>query len=69
MITSSIEEGCIPALFTASLMTIAPSFVAGTVESVPWNLPIGVRQALTMTASLPIFHPLPLILPKKSLFG
>src|SRR6185436_9869627 len=49
MTTSSTLSGATPARFTASATTMLPSLVAGRGESVPRNLPMGVRTALTMT--------------------
>ena len=45
MIASSTRSGAIPARCTAARMAVAPSSVAGTVESPPPNLPIGVLAA------------------------
>ena len=42
----------LPALSTASLITAAPSLVAGTDANEPRNEPIGVLTALTMKTSL-----------------
>lgn len=49
--TSLIWSGCRPLLRSSSWMTIAPSSLAGVFDSVPPNLPIGVRVAATMTMS------------------
>src|SRR2546430_10057065 len=49
MITSSTAPSSIPARRTASRITSAPSFGAGSGERPPRYLPIGVRQALRMT--------------------
>ena len=35
----------------AALTAVMPSWVAGTVESEPWNLPMGVRAADRITTS------------------
>ena len=51
MIASSIRSGAMPARSTAARMAIAPSSVAGVVESAPPNLPIGVRAAERMYTS------------------
>jgi hypothetical protein len=45
MIASSIRSGAIPERSTAARMATAPRSVAGVVESLPPNLPIGVRAA------------------------
>ena len=50
--TSSTASGSTPARRTASAMTRAPRSTAGTDDSAPWKPPMGVRTALTMTASL-----------------
>ena len=42
----------IPALLIAPLIAAAPNFVAGTVDSDPPKLPIGVRTADTIYTSL-----------------
>ncbi len=47
--TSSTREGCIPPSSTARAMTDAASRGAVKVESAPMSLPVGVRQALTIT--------------------
>src|SRR5205807_627880 len=49
MITSSMLLTSIPARFTASRMTRAPSWGALKAESPPRYLPMGVRQAERMT--------------------
>lgn len=51
MITSSTCSGATPARSKAARMTAAPSSVAETELRAPLNVPIGVRTALTMTAS------------------
>jgi hypothetical protein len=51
MITSSTAAASMPARATASRMAIAPSSAARSDDSAPMNFPIGVRTALTMTAS------------------
>src|SRR4051812_21251183 len=50
IITSSIVAGSTPARATASRTAIAPSSTAGSHDSDPRNLPIGVRQAERMNA-------------------
>src|SRR3972149_3087870 len=52
MNTSSTRSGAIPARSTAARMAVAPRSVAGTVERPPPNLPMGVRAADRMKASL-----------------
>src|SRR5215212_6975295 len=51
MITSSTSSGLIPARFTLSRTTIAPSSVAEKPFNDPRNLPTGVRAALIITTS------------------
>ncbi len=48
--TSSTCSGLRPARWTASLTTIAPSWVAVRLDRAPWNFPTGVRHPATMTA-------------------
>src|SRR5579859_74268 len=49
MITSSTSPAAMPARLTVSLIAIAPSCGAVSGLNAPWNFPIGVRVALTMT--------------------
>src|SRR5512138_2288725 len=58
--TSSISDGSIPARSTAALTATEPSLVAGTLLNAPRNLPIGVRTALRMTASVSLLMLSPL---------
>ena len=55
MYTSSTRLPGNPIRFNASAMAMLPSFVAGTPLKMPLKLPIGVRAALTMTASFLTF--------------
>jgi len=50
MMHSSTDFGSISARRTASATTFAPSCVAENGVSPPWNFPMGVRTALSMTA-------------------
>ncbi len=51
MMTSSIRASAgRPDRSTAARIAVAPSSTAGTPESAPPNLPMGVRAALTMKA-------------------
>jgi hypothetical protein len=54
MFTSLTSSLAIPDRLIASSITSAPSWVAPYVLRVPLKLPMGVRTALTMTASLMI---------------
>jgi len=55
MITSSTSPGFMRALTTAYLIAMAPSCIAEKLNSDFPYLPIGVRQALTITA-FGMFH-------------
>ncbi len=56
-ITSSMAVAGTPARRSASWIASAPSSGAENPVSEPWNLPIGVRQALAMTTSLKSYAP------------
>src|SRR6188768_2380220 len=49
MITSPTSAGAMPARSTAARIAAAPSSDAGTFLKSPWNAPIAVRAAPTMT--------------------
>jgi hypothetical protein len=55
MNVSFTRAGSMLARRIASRMATAPRRGAGVVERPPMNLPMGVRQALTMTASRSLF--------------
>ena len=50
MYTSCISPTSTPALLIASLIATLPSWLADRDEREPWNEPIGVLTALTITA-------------------
>src|SRR5215213_1599313 len=52
IMTSSTSSAATPERRTASRTAIAPSCVAVNTFKEPWNLPVGVRAALMITASL-----------------
>ena len=47
----STADAVTPALFSAPVMAVAPSFAAGTEASEPLKPPMGVRAAATMQTS------------------
>src|SRR5690606_7310865 len=51
MITSSTASASMPERSSNARINVAPSCAAGICDSEPWNLPIAVRVAPTITAS------------------